>query len=53
MAGTDKPERLTLGEALKDFGFFSMLFAVTVSGPSVLSPLQAVFVDHKLVGTTF
>ncbi len=49
MSDAAKPERLTLGEALKDFGFFSMLFAVVVSGPSVLSLLQSVFVDHKLV----
>lgn len=44
-----KPERLTLSEALKDFGWFSIVFAVTVSGPSVLSLLQSVFVDHRLV----
>lgn len=49
MAGAGKPAHLTFGEGLKDFGFFSMLFAVAVSGPSVLSLLQAVFVEHRLV----
>lgn len=35
--------------ALSDLGFFYSLFTLIVSGPSVLSLLQTVFVEHRLV----
>lgn len=34
---------------LADLGWFSWLFAIVVAGPSVLSILQSVFVDHRLI----
>jgi hypothetical protein len=49
MADAGKPERLTLDDALKDFGFFYALFVFLVSGPSWLSLLQMVFIEHRLV----
>lgn len=41
-------KKLTLGQAISDISFFSIVFALVVSGPSVLSILQTVFLEHKL-----
>jgi len=41
--------KLTLKEVFLDLGWFSWIFALVVAGPSVLSILQAVFVDHRLI----
>jgi hypothetical protein len=49
MTDEAKPEKLTLAEALKDLGWFPLAFAVVVGGPSVLTILQELFVNHKLV----
>jgi hypothetical protein len=49
MADAAKPDKLTLGEALKDLGWFPILFAVAVGGPSILSIIESVLVDHQLV----
>lgn len=46
---TQAPEQITLGDAIKDLGWFSWLFAIVVAGPSILSILQAVFVEHRLI----
>jgi hypothetical protein len=42
-------DKVTLGDVLKDLGWFWGIFAFVVGGPSVLSILQAVFVDHRLI----
>jgi hypothetical protein len=42
-------ERLTLGDALKDFGWFGALFTTVIGGTSVLALLETVFVEHKLI----
>jgi hypothetical protein len=44
-----RSEKLTLGDALKDLGWFPLLFSVVVGGPSILSILQQVFVDQLLI----
>jgi hypothetical protein len=49
MAAETNPEKLTLGEALKDLGWFPLLFAVVVGGPSILAILEQVLVSHQLV----
>jgi hypothetical protein len=49
MADETKPEKLTLGEALKDLCFFPILFAVAVGGPSILAILEPVLVNHQFV----
>jgi hypothetical protein len=41
--------RLTFGEALKDFGWFALLFTMVVGGTSVLALLETVFVEHRLI----
>ena len=43
----DRGSPLTIGAALSDLGWFSMLFAVIVSGPSVLSILEQV-ISYRL-----
>lgn len=48
MSDTAREPKLTLRTALKDLGFFYALFTLIVSGPSVLSLLQTVFVEHRL-----
>jgi hypothetical protein len=40
---------MPLRTALSDLGFFYALFTLIVSGPSVLSLLQTVFVEHRLI----
>jgi hypothetical protein len=49
MADGAKPGKLTLGEALKDLGWFPIALALLVGGPSVLAILESVLVDHELV----
>lgn len=49
MADEAKPEKLTLGEALKDLGWFPIMFAVGVGGPSILAIIECVLVNHQLV----
>jgi hypothetical protein len=49
MADAAKPEKLTLGEAITDLGFFPILFTVAVGGPSILAILEQVLVNHQLV----
>jgi len=49
MADEAKPKKLTLGEAIKDLGWFPLLFAVGVGGPSILVVLEQVMVNHQLV----
>lgn len=49
MVDAAKPEKLTLGEALEDLGWFPLLFAVAVGGPSILAILEQVLVNHQLV----
>ncbi|MEZ5955899.1 MAG: hypothetical protein R3C27_01620 [Hyphomonadaceae bacterium] len=39
----------TIGEGFKDLGWFFWTFALVVAGPSVLSIMQAVFVEHQLI----
>lgn len=46
--GADAP-KLTLLQAVKDLGWFSSLFATAAGAPSILSILQKVFIDHRLV----
>lgn len=49
---TDEPTagtRLTLGEAIKELGFLPTLFAILIGGPSILSILQKVFLEHDLI----
>ena len=46
---SDANARLSLGEALKDFGWFAILFTTVVGGTSVLALFETVFVDHKLI----
>lgn len=46
---TDGQTRLTFGEALKEFGWFALLFTTVIGGASVLALLESVFVDHRLV----
>jgi hypothetical protein len=41
--------RLTLGDALKDFGWFALVFTMVVGGTSVLALLETVFVEHRLI----
>lgn len=48
---TDKVERFTLWSAIKDLGWFPLLFAVAVGGPSILAILESVLVEHQLVPT--
>lgn len=48
MGNTAAGKTITLRAALHDLGFFYGLFTVIVSGPSVLSLLQMVFVEHRL-----
>ncbi|MGQ0534352.1 MAG: hypothetical protein ACT4OF_16925 [Caulobacteraceae bacterium] len=44
------PDRtLPFRTALRDLGFFYGLFTFIVSGPSVLSLLQTIFIEHRLV----
>ncbi|MGD9966522.1 MAG: hypothetical protein AB7T59_08385 [Hyphomonadaceae bacterium] len=35
--------------ALEDLGYFYGLFTLVVSGPSIISLLQTIFIDHRLV----
>lgn len=42
-------ERLTFGEALKDFGWFTLLFTAVIGGTSVLALLESVFVQQELI----
>jgi hypothetical protein len=49
MSETAQSERVTLSAALNDLGFFYTLFNTLVSGPSVLSLLQMVFIDYRFV----
>jgi len=51
MADTAKGtrERLTLGEAAKELGWFPLLYAQIVGGPSVLSLLEMTFDDFRLI----
>jgi hypothetical protein len=46
---SDANARLTLGEALRDFGWFGLLFTTVIGGTSVLALLETVFVEHKLI----
>jgi hypothetical protein len=41
--------RLTLGDALQDFGWFALVFTMVVGGSSVLALLETVFVEHRLI----
>jgi hypothetical protein len=41
--------RLSLGEALEDFGWFALVFTMVVGGTSVLALLETVFVEHRLI----
>jgi hypothetical protein len=43
---TDRP---TLREALADLGWFSATFSTLVGGPTLLSLLQSVFVERRLI----
>jgi hypothetical protein len=38
-----------LGEALREFGWFALVFTMVVGGTSVLALLETVFVEHKLI----
>lgn len=49
MTDETQPEKLTLGDALKDLGWIPILFAVFVGGPSLLAIIESVVVDHQLV----
>lgn len=42
-------QNYTIGEGFKDLGWFFWTFALLVAGPSVLSIMQAVFVEHQLI----
>ncbi len=46
---SDAQTRLTLGEALKDFGWFALVFTAVVGGTSVLALFETVFVEHRLI----
>ncbi len=46
---TDYGHRLTLKQAIDDAGWIYTLFAAAVSAPSLLSLLQMIFVEHRLV----
>jgi len=42
-------QTLTLRDAIADLGWFWALFAAVVGGPSILSLLQMIFVEHRLI----
>jgi uncharacterized membrane protein len=48
-APVDLSARLTLNEQVTSVGWFLWAYAVIVGGPSVLSILESVFIDHQLV----
>lgn len=48
MSEKENSQRLTLGQAIKDLGWFWWLFTCIVGGPSILSIHQTIFVDFQL-----
>jgi hypothetical protein len=49
MSEPTRTDALTLGAALKDFGYFYAIFNALVNGPSLLALLQMVFVEYRFV----
>jgi len=45
----DDEERLIFADTMRDLLWFTALFSAVVGGPSILSILQTIFVEHRLV----
>lgn len=48
MSQAEEAEQVASGAVIKDLSWFSSIFFLVAAGPSILSILQAVFVEHRL-----